>query len=145
MKRIVLILITILLCSSCKNDTVAHKEHLKSRGLITKEAMVVSAREEASKIGIEILKKGGNAIDAAVAVGFALAVTYPRAGNIGGGGFMIIRKNDNKVYTLDYREKAPIAAFKDMYLDENKNVIENLSLEGYLASGVPGGRLELRE
>lgn len=100
--------------------------------------MVVSAREEASKIGLDILMKGGNAFDAAVAVHFALAVCYPQAGNIGGGGFMLARTVNGENIALDYREKAPAAAYKDMYLDKNGDVIANLSLEGQLASGVPG-------
>jgi len=103
-----------------------------------KNGMVSTADKHASEVGIEILQKDGNAIDAAIAVGFTLAVTYPRAGNIGGGGFMVVRDKDNQIFSLDYREKAPIDAARDMYLDENKNIIENLSIEGYLASGVPG-------
>lgn len=100
--------------------------------------MVSSADELASQVGIEILKKGGNAIDAAVAVGFTLAVTYPGAGNIGGGGFMLIHLKDGKNISIDFREKAPISAFKDMYLDSNGNVVEGLSTTGHLAGGVPG-------
>jgi gamma-glutamyltranspeptidase/glutathione hydrolase len=100
--------------------------------------MVVTAREEASKIGIEILKKGGNAFDAMVATELALAVAYPFAGNIGGGGFMVYRKNSGEIGALDYREKAPMGATKDMYLDENGNVINGLSTVGGLAVGVPG-------
>ena len=100
--------------------------------------MVVTAREEASKIGVEILKKGGNAFDAMVATELALAVAYPYAGNIGGGGFMVFRKNNGEVGSLDYREKAPIGATRDMYLDKNNNVIEGLSTIGGLAVGVPG-------
>ena len=107
-------------------------------GLITQKAMVVSAREEASKIGIEIMKKGGNAFDAMVATELALAVSYPFAGNIGGGGFMVYRKTNGETGALDYREKAPLAATKDMYLDKNGNVIPNLSVNGALAIGVPG-------
>jgi len=103
-----------------------------------KNGMVSTADKHASEVGIEILQKDGNAIDAAIAVGFTLAVTYPRAGNIGGGGFMVVRDKDNQIFSLDYREKAPIDAARDMYLDENENIIENLSIEGYLASGVPG-------
>ncbi len=99
---------------------------------------VASADIIATRIGLDILKQGGNAVDAAVAVGFTLAVTYPQAGNIGGGGFMIVRTGNNEFYALDYREKAPAAAHRDMYLDENKNVIEASSTLGYLASGVPG-------
>ena len=107
-------------------------------GVISNNAMVVTAREEASKIGIEILKKGGNAFDAMVATELALAVAYPYAGNIGGGGFMVFRKNNGEVGSLDYREKAPIGATRDMYLDKNNNVIEGLSTVGGLAVGVPG-------
>ena len=107
-------------------------------GVISENAMVVTAREEASKIGIEILKKGGNAFDAMVATELALAVAYPYAGNIGGGGFMVFRKNNGEVGSLDYREKAPIGATRDMYLDKNNNVIEGLSTIGGLAVGVPG-------
>ena len=101
-------------------------------------AMVVSTEHNASDAGLAILKQGGNAVDAAVAVGFALAVTYPRAGNLGGGGFMLIRDKSGHTHFLDYREKAPGAATRDMYLDDQKNVIPNKSLIGYLASGVPG-------
>jgi gamma-glutamyltranspeptidase/glutathione hydrolase len=107
-------------------------------GLVTSKAMVVSAREEASKIGVEIMKKGGNAFDAMVATELALAVAYPYAGNIGGGGFMVYRKANGETGALDYREKAPLAAYKDMYLDQNGNVIPNLSVNGALAIGIPG-------
>jgi len=103
-----------------------------------KQGMVVTADKFATTVGLEVLKKGGNAIDAAVAVGFALAVTYPQAGNIGGGGFMLIRTNEGEYHALDYREKAPIKARKDMYLDENNDVIQNVSTSGYMAIGVPG-------
>ena len=114
MKKLGLLFITSLLIFSCKTEP--KKE--KISGLITSKAMVVSAREEASKIGAEILKKGGNAFDAMAATELALAVAYPYAGNIGGGGFMVYRKNDGEIGALDYREKAPLAAHKDMYLDE---------------------------
>ena len=100
--------------------------------------MVVSADSIASKIGLQILKEGGNAIDAAVATGFALAVTFPYAGNIGGGGFMIIHLEDGKNLTIDFREKAPSSAYKDMYLDEAGKVKPEMSLEGWSSSGVPG-------
>lgn len=107
-------------------------------GLVTEKAMVVSAREEASAIGIEILKKGGNAFDAMVATELALAVAYPFAGNIGGGGFMVYRKANGDVGSLDYREKAPAAAYRDLYLDEDGNVIPGKSTLGATAVGVPG-------
>ncbi len=100
--------------------------------------MVVSAQHLASKIGVEVLKKGGNAVDAAVAVGYALAVVYPAAGNLGGGGFMTLQLADGRKTFLDFREKAPLAATADMYLDQDGKVIKGLSTNGYLAVGVPG-------
>ena len=107
-------------------------------GLVTSKAMVVSAREEASKIGVEIMKKGGNAFDAMVATELSLAVSYPIAGNIGGGGFMVFRKANGEIGSIDYREKAPMLASKDMYLDKDGVVIPNLSVNGALAIGIPG-------
>jgi len=103
-----------------------------------KHGMVTSSSRIASEVGVEILKKGGNAVDAAVATGFALAVVHPSAGNIGGGGFMVIRLADGTCKTVDYREKAPKAATEKMYLDENGVLVKNLNHEGYLAIGVPG-------
>ena len=103
-----------------------------------RNGMVVTAHPIASEVGIEILKKGGNAIDAAVAVQFALAVVYPNAGNIGGGGFMVYRNANGEVNALDFREKAASAASRDMYLDSAGNPIVNKSLYGQLAVGVPG-------
>lgn len=100
--------------------------------------IVVSATWQSSQVGVDIMKRGGNAVDAAIAVKFALAVTFPAAGNIGGGGFMVVREPDGTVATLDFREKAPSAATETMYLDADGNVIDNLSLAGHLASGVPG-------
>lgn len=102
------------------------------------EAMVVTAHPEATKVGLEVLAKGGNAVDAMVAVHFALAVVYPSAGNIGGGGFMVLRDTTGGVFSLDFREKAPLAAFEDMYLDGKGEVIPGLSLNGSKAAGVPG-------
>ncbi|RPI14240.1 MAG: gamma-glutamyltransferase [Ignavibacteriae bacterium] len=102
------------------------------------EGMVVSASSYASKVGIDILKKGGNAIDASVAVGFALAVTYPQAGNIGGGGFMVLRVHDSIITSIDYREKAPSASTRNMYLDSSGKFDPDLSQFGHLSSGVPG-------
>jgi gamma-glutamyltranspeptidase/glutathione hydrolase len=100
--------------------------------------IVVSAHELASQAGVEIMQAGGNAVDAAVATGFALAVVHPPAGNIGGGGFMLIRMADGKTHFIDYREKAPAAVTRDMYLDGQGNVIEGASEYGYKAIGVPG-------
>lgn len=111
---------------------------LSQTGAMANKAMVVSAREEASKIGIEIIKKGGNAFDAMCATELALAVAYPYAGNIGGGGFMVYRKSNGETGSLDYREKAPMKASKNMYLDKNGDVIPNLSTEGAMSVGVPG-------
>jgi len=104
----------------------------------TKHAMVTCVQHDACDAGVTILKQGGNAVDAAVAVHFALAVTYPFAGNLGGGGFMLIRSRTGTTHFLDYREKAPAAATRDMYLDAQGNVIPGMSLIGYKASGVPG-------
>ena len=125
-----LFLTTILFFFNCKPQPEI--------GLITEKAMVVSARAEASKIGSDILKKGGNAFDAMVATELALAVAYPYAGNIGGGGFMVYRKNNGEIGALDYREKAPLSATKNMFLDSLGNVIENKSTLGAMAVGVPG-------
>jgi gamma-glutamyltranspeptidase/glutathione hydrolase len=100
--------------------------------------IVVSAQELGSRAGVEIMQAGGNAVDAAVAAGFALAVVHPAAGNLGGGGFMLIRMADGKVHFLDYREKAPATAKPDMYLDAQGNVIEGASEIGYKSIGVPG-------
>ncbi|MEX2584884.1 MAG: gamma-glutamyltransferase [Balneolaceae bacterium] len=102
------------------------------------ESVVVVAEEFAGQAGLEILNQGGNAVDAAVAVQFALAVTLPRAGNIGGGGFMVLHLQDGTIRTLDFREKAPLHAYRDMYLDEDGEYITELSRTGALASGVPG-------
>lgn len=129
-KKTTLIIIFLLAISSCKKN--------KNIGLISKNAMVVSARKEASKIGVDILKKGGNAYDAMIATQFALAVVYPVAGNIGGGGFMVYRKNDGTKGALDFREKAPLLSHKDMYLDSTGNVIKNKSTLGGYAVGIPG-------
>ena len=130
-KRYSLIILALLsIFNSCKEN--------KELGLITEKAMVVSARVEASKIGSDILEKGGNAYDAMVATHLALAVVYPVAGNIGGGGFMVYRNNDGTKGALDFREKAPITAHKDMYLDSLENVIKNKSVLGAHAVGIPG-------
>ena len=105
---------------------------------VGRDGMVVSSNKIASEIGINILKKGGNAIDAAIATGFALAVVHPGAGNIGGGGFMVIRLQDGTVTTIDFREVAPASAFKDMFLDDSLHVIKDKSWNTSWAAGVPG-------
>lgn len=134
MKKILLFSI-IALFISCKKSN----EIIPQRGLITQKAMVVSAREEASKIGVAILEKGGNAFDAMVATDIALAVAYPYANSFGGGGFMVYRLEDGSTGALDFREKAPLASTRDMYLDEEGNRIPDKSTLGATAAGVPGG------
>ncbi len=122
---------------NCQQATQTEKVEI-IQSATGKKAMVVSAHHLATKVGNDILRKGGNAIDATIAVQYALAVVYPRAGNIGGGGFMVIRSKDGKYDSIDYREKAPKASTKDMYLDSLGNVIPGLSRNGHLAVGVPG-------
>lgn len=111
----------------------ASREPVRAR-----QVMVASTSEIASRVGAEVMRKGGNSIDAAVAVGLALAVTWPSAGNLGGGGFMLIRKADGTTEAIDYRERAPLAATRTMYLDAQGNVIKGLSTQGYKAVAVPG-------
>jgi gamma-glutamyltranspeptidase/glutathione hydrolase len=111
---------------------------MAQRSVCSRGGMVVSACPIASEVGAQVLGEGGNAVDAAVAVGFALAVTYPIAGNIGGGGFMLVRMNTGDCVCIDYREKAPRKALKHMYLDEAGDVIKDLSTIGHLSVGVPG-------
>lgn len=127
-------------CSSNYSDTNQLVE--------AKNGMVASAHPLASEVGAKILKQGGNAFDAAIAVQYALAVVYPRAGNIAGGGFAVYRKADGETGSLDFREKAPISASRDMYLDDNHNVVNDLSSFGVLSVGVPGsvdGMFELHK
>lgn len=131
MKKLILILSFCLL--SCRTERV-----IIPRGLVAEKAMVVSAREEASKIGVLIMQQGGNAFDAMIATELALAVSYPYAGNIGGGGFMVYRKASGEIGSLDYREKAPLVSTRDMFLDEKGNVISGKSTETALAVGIPG-------
>ena len=126
-----------ILFTNCKTTPKEEKiEIIQSAN--SQKAMVVSAHPLATQVGKEILKKGGNAMDATIAIQFALAVVYPRAGNIGGGGFMVIRTKDGKYDSIDYREKAPKGSDRDMYLDSLGNVIPGLSQNGHLAVGVPG-------
>ncbi|MDA9908185.1 gamma-glutamyltransferase [Flavobacteriaceae bacterium] len=148
MKRFNIIIVALLFVS-CNEDSKQNHLFLKTEkttpltknptyGLIVDSAMVVSARAEASKIGVDIMKSGGNAFDAMIATELALAVTYPVAGNIAGGGFMVYRTQNGAVGALDYREKAPLRATRNMYLDENEDFISEKSKLGALAVGVPG-------
>ena len=137
MKKIILFL-AISLLYSCKTTPPTILEKAPEIGLIADKAMVVSARAEASKIAADIMKQGGNAFDAMVATEMALAVSYPFAGSLGGGGFMVFRKANGEIGSLDFREKAPLASTKNMYLDENGNPIPEKSQLGALAIGVPG-------
>jgi len=128
-KALILFLLTALTVVPASASThPVHAQH----------GMVVTVHALASQVGVDIMQAGGNAVDAAVATGFALAVVHPPAGNIGGGGFMLIRMADGKTHFLDYREKAPAAATRDMYLDAQGNVIEGASEIGYKSIGVPG-------
>ncbi|MEP0986566.1 gamma-glutamyltransferase [Ekhidna sp.] len=136
-----------LLVCACQSSQISTTREPEV-GPLGEQAMVSSAHPLATKVGVEVLKNGGNAIDAAVAVKFALAVVFPRAGNLGGGGFAVYRLNDGSTGALDFREKAPKNASRNMYLDEAGNVIDNLSLIGHKAAGVPGsvdGILKLHE
>jgi gamma-glutamyltranspeptidase / glutathione hydrolase len=127
-------LLLVVVTVACKSP----QSKLPAIGVLADSAMVVSADPAASLIGSNILKAGGNAVDAAVATQFALAVVYPAAGNLGGGGFMLLRNRDGSVTSLDYREKAPALATVDMYLDDTGNVKKGLSVKGHLSAGVPG-------
>ncbi len=131
MRTIALLFLLILI--GCKSE-----QTIFPTGLVTQKAMVVSAREEASRIGADIMKQGGNAFDAMIATELALAVAYPYAGNIGGGGFMVYRQHNGKTGSLDYREKAPLASTSAMFLDENGNVVKGMSTESAKSIGVPG-------
>src|SRR5438477_4858936 len=104
----------------------------------SKNGMVITTSAPASDVGAAMLRKGGNAVDAAVATAFALAVTHPSAGNIGGGGFMVIRPAKGEPVTIDYRERAPLASTPTMYLDSTGKIARQLTATGYLAPGVPG-------
>src|SRR3954468_11549213 len=106
--------------------------------VVARHGMVASTSEIASRVGADVMKKGGNAVDAAVAVALTMAVTWPAAGNLGGGGFMLIRMADGTSEAIDYREVAPLAASREMYLDAQGNVIKGASTDGYKAVGVPG-------
>ena len=132
MRRLILLLPFLILLINCKQQPA------EPTGLVAEKAMVVSARKEASQLAVDIMKKGGNAFDAMVATELTLVIAYPFAGSVGGGGFMVYRKSNGEVGGIDYREKAPLAAHKDMYLDSLANVIPGLSTSGGTAVGVPG-------
>ncbi|MFN2428905.1 MAG: gamma-glutamyltransferase [Cryomorphaceae bacterium] len=137
-----LVLSFALILASCvppAEETNATAPDIKiGKNLAGLDAAVSCAHREAAKIGAEVLVSGGNAVDASIAVQWALAVCYPIAGNLGGGGFMILRTSDGKTETLDFREKAPLNAYETMFLDSAGNVIANMSRASHLASGVPG-------
>lgn len=138
MNKILSIIFIVSVFYGCSGKPSVNILTVEGRNIITDSGMVVSAHPESSRIGVAILRKGGNAIDAAVATEFALAVCYPEAGNIGGGGFMLIREAGGTTDLIDYREKAPLQASRDMYLDASGSVVEGLSTETHMASGVPG-------
>ncbi|MDZ7604572.1 MAG: gamma-glutamyltransferase [Cyclobacteriaceae bacterium] len=145
-KNTVLFAVLLFIVIACGNG--AEKAATNRLGLIAEKAMVVSAHPLATQVGVDIMKQGGNAVDAAVAVHFALAVVLPAAGNIGGGGYVVYRNKDGEFFTLDYREKAPQLATEKMYLDSLGQVVPSASLYGALASGVPGsvdGMVSLHE
>jgi gamma-glutamyltranspeptidase / glutathione hydrolase len=143
MKKIAPFLLFIVFsCNSTKNiidkKNVDPWHYSITKNLVAQKGAVVSAHPLASAVGVAILKKGGNAVDAAIATQLALAVVYPGAGNIGGGGFMVARLANGETLALDYREMAPASANRDMYLDANGNVVAGKSINGHLSSGVPG-------
>jgi len=139
MYKTISILLGLIILTGCSVKSGKENNKLiEGQDIIADSGMVVSAHSQSSRTGVNILRKGGNAVDAAVATGFALAVCYPEAGNIGGGGFMLIRTHDGKTEVIDYREKAPVSASRDMYLDNSGNVSVGLSTDTQLASGVPG-------
>jgi len=138
MRKLIPFIVFIFLFIQCQENSIKNNIATKNQGFIADSAMVVSAREEASKIGTYIMHNGGNAFDAMIATDLALTVAYPFAGNIGGGGFMVYRTKDGETGALDYREKAPLAATKDMYLDENGEIIKGKSTLGAMAVGIPG-------
>ncbi len=132
--RKLILLLPLLLFVHCKQQP----QPASPTGLVADKAMAVSARKEASQLAVDIMKEGGNAFDAMVATELTLVIAYPFAGSVGGGGFMVYRKSNGEVGGIDYREKAPLAAHKDMYLDSLGNVIPGLSTFGGTAIGVPG-------
>jgi gamma-glutamyltranspeptidase/glutathione hydrolase len=147
MRLFSIVIVFLLSCSSSSNQTAQQQQHNpadqflqdRTHGVLSDSAMVVCAHPEAAEVGMNILKAGGNAIDAAIAVQFALAVVYPNAGNLGGGGFMLLRLKSGEVNALDFREKAPSASSKDMFINKPTGEVDREIIEtSHLASGVPG-------
>ena len=147
MRLFSIVIVFLLSCSSSSNQTAQQQQHNpadqflqdRTHGVLSDSAMVVCAHPEAAEVGMNILKAGGNAIDAAIAVQFALAVVYPNAGNLGGGGFMLLRLKSGEVNALDFREKAPSASSKDMFINKATGEVDREIIEtSHLASGVPG-------
>ncbi|HEY0039927.1 MAG TPA: gamma-glutamyltransferase [Flavisolibacter sp.] len=146
MRKLFVILSSALLFVSCKSSksivgagqAVNPYQYNTTKKTIAKNGAIASAHPLASKVGVEIMRSGGNAFDAAIATQLALAVVYPNAGNIGGGGFLVARTSTGETVALDYREMAPAAAHRDMYLDAQGNVMEGKSINGHLAAGIPG-------
>lgn len=137
-----ILLLGLVSCTTARNSLQSHAinpyEYSITKKVVAQKGAVVSAHPLASKVGVAIMKQGGNAFDAAIATQLALAVVYPNAGNIGGGGFMVARLADGKSLALDFRETAPAAASRDMYLDAQGNVVSGKSINGHLSSGIPG-------
>lgn len=140
MRNALLLLLVLLMALACEETEVLVEDRIsrERQGVVADSAIVVCAHPVASQIGVDILQKGGNAVDAAIAVHYALAIGFPEAGNLGGGGFAVVRMADGSQYALDFREMAPGGADRDMYLNEEGEVVDTLSWLGHLASGVPG-------
>src|SRR6478735_7759052 len=146
MRRLLFLFSTAFLIVSCNTTqsmvgtgkAIDPYHYSSAKKTLAKNGAVASAHPLASKVGVAIMRSGGNAFDAAIATQLALAVVYPNAGNIGGGGFLVGRRSNGETVALDYREAAPAAATRDMYLDKAGNVIEGKSINGHLAAGIPG-------
>ncbi len=139
MIRYSILTIAVVAVTGCaQRSEISDYKTLEGRNITAVHGMVVSAHPQSSRVGVSVLQKGGNAVDAAVATEFALAVCYPEAGNLGGGGFMVIRTNNGNTDVIDYRERAPLKATRDMYLGTDGNVVEGLSTDTHLSAGVPG-------
>ncbi|HRF20104.1 MAG TPA: gamma-glutamyltransferase, partial [Chitinophagaceae bacterium] len=146
LRKILYFIVFVLFLSACKTTqknqvslyNINSYQYNGSKKVVAENGAVVSAHPLASKVGVEILKQGGNAVDAAIATQLALAVVYPNAGNIGGGGFFVAKLSNGEAVAIDYREMAPAKAHRDMYLDADGNARTDKSQLGHLSSGVPG-------